>query len=167
MRKFISGAALAIGALALGIAGVNATTYDTKQLTVQVGVIGTCAIGSFPAALNFAALTANQPTTQDQTAVAYFGVVCSGTYNLSADAGQNAGGDITKRAMKSSASSDLISYNLYTDGTYKTIWGNTPGTNTISSTGTGSIPFYGKLPSGTTPKDTVTYTDVVTITLTN
>ncbi len=42
MKKLISCAALAAGALVIGIAGVNATTYDTKQLNVQVNVSGAC-----------------------------------------------------------------------------------------------------------------------------
>lgn len=167
MKKIISRAALAVGALALGIAGVNATTYDTKQLTVQVNVVGACAITSGFFNVQFQSLLANQPTTQDQIMVPNFYVTCSGTYNVSADAGQNAGGDITKRAMKSSASSDLISYNLYIDSNTSIVWGSTAGTNTLSGNGSGTVTSFAKLPTGTTPKDTANYTDVVTITLTN
>ena len=167
MNKIISGAALAVGALALGVAGVNATTFDTKQMTVQVNVLGACAITTYPP-IQFQPLIANQPTTQDQLMYTALLVTCSGSYNVQADAGQNAGGDITKRAMKSSASSDLISYNLYTGNTnLTTVWGSTAGTNTLSGTGSGYANFTARLPTGTTPKDTATYTDVVTVTLTN
>jgi spore coat protein U-like protein len=165
MKRLISCAALAASALVLGIASTNATTYDTKQLQVQVNVANACAITNLQN-IQFNSILANQTTTQDQDASANLQVTCSGTYNVNADAGQNAGGDITKRAMKSSVSSDLIAYNLYTDY-YTTVWGNTPGTNTFSTTGNGYFWIYAKIPAGATPKDSSSYTDIVTVTVTN
>ncbi len=165
MKKLVSRAALAASVLVIGIAGTNATTYDTKTLNVQVNVSSSCAITNL-GNVQFPSILANQTSTQDQTTNSYVQVSCSGSYNVNADAGQNAGGDITKRAMKSSISSDLISYNLYSDY-FSTIWGNTPGTNTISGTGNNSWTIWAKLPAGATPKDSASYTDLVTVTLTN
>ncbi len=165
MKKLVSRAALAAGALVIGIAGTNAATYDTKTLNVQVNVSSSCAITNLNN-VQFPSILANQTSTQDQTTSGYIQVTCSGSYNVNANSGQNSGGDITKRAMKSSVSSDLIAYNLYTDY-YNTIWGNTPGTNTFSGTGNNSWNIYAKLPAGATPKDSASYTDLVTVTLTN
>jgi len=48
------------------------------------------------------------------------------------------------------------------------VWGNTIGTNTVASTGTGaaqSFTVYGRIPSQTTPAP-ATYTDTITVTVT-
>ncbi len=91
-----------------------------------------------------------------------------GAYNVNADAGQNAGGDITKRAMKSSLSSDTIAYNVYLNWYDRSaIWGNTPGVNTFSASGNNSWNIFAAIPAGATPKNSASYADIITVTLTN
>jgi spore coat protein U-like protein len=61
-----------------------------------------------------------------------------------------------------------IGYSLFTDTSRSSIWGNTVGSNTVSSNGTGAAQaytVYGRVSAQTTPAPG-TYTDTVTVTLT-
>jgi spore coat protein U-like protein len=61
-----------------------------------------------------------------------------------------------------------VNYSLYSDSGRATNWGNTVGTDTVSSTGTGalqSFTVYGQVPAQTTPAP-ATYTDTITVTVT-
>ena len=61
-----------------------------------------------------------------------------------------------------------INYSLYNNSGRTTNWGNTIGTDTVSSTGTGasqSFTVYGRVPAQTTPAP-ATYSDTITVTVT-
>ena len=75
-------------------------------------------------------------------------------------------GTVTARTMTGLTSS--ISYQLYLDSGYATIWGDgTSGTSQLTGLGTGlvqAIPIYARVPSQSTPAPGV-YTDTVTATI--
>jgi spore coat protein U-like protein len=61
-----------------------------------------------------------------------------------------------------------ISYSLFSNAGRTTNWGNTVGTDTVASTGTGasqSFTVFGRVPPQTTPAP-ATYTDTITVTVT-
>jgi Spore Coat Protein U domain len=77
-------------------------------------------------------LTANV----DQTSTIQ--VQCTNTtaYNIGLDAGTASGATVTTRKMTSGGTT--VSYSLYSNSGRITNWGNTVGTDTVSSTGTGA-----------------------------
>ncbi len=92
-------------------------------------------------------------------------------YNISLDAGQNAGtpGDVTTRNMLGETTSDLLAYNLYQDNMYSEEWGDTVGTNTVSGTGSGvdqPYTIYGQIAAGQTTVEDDSYSDTITVTAT-
>jgi spore coat protein U-like protein len=76
-------------------------------------------------------------------------------------------GTYSSRSMTSGP--NILTYNLFTDPTRLTIWGDgSAGTGTFSGSGTGSnigTPVYGRIPAG---QNAVvgTYNDVITVTVT-
>ena len=66
------------------------------------------------------------------------------------------------------AGSHTIQYGIYKDSAHAQPWGNTVGTDTVSSAGIGSsqsFTVYGRIPPQTTPTPG-TYTDTITVTVT-
>ena len=57
------------------------------------------------------------------------------TYNVGLDQGTSPGATVTARKMVSGT--QQLSYQLYTDASRNAVWGNTPGTDTVTGSGTG------------------------------
>ncbi len=88
------------------------------------------------------------------------------TFDIGLNEGTTAGGTTTTRKMTNG--SDTIDYQMSQDGAHSTNWGNNVGTDTLASTGTGSIqvfPIFARVPAQTTPAAGV-YSDTVTATVT-
>lgn len=89
-------------------------------------------------------------------------------YNIGLSAGANpsTAGDVTTRRMINGSS--YVGYQLYSNAGRSMVWGNTIGTNTVASTGTGTAQtyqVYGTVPAQATPA-AGTYTDTVQVTVT-
>jgi len=138
----------------------TATTSFQVQLTIQAQ----CLINS-ASTLNFGTqgvLSANV----DQTSAIQVQCTSTTPYNIGLDAGTGAGATVTTRKLTGGGAT--INYSLYSDSARTSVWGNTIGTNTVASTGTGaaqSFTVYGRIPSQTTPAP-ATYTDTITVTVT-
>jgi spore coat protein U-like protein len=138
----------------------TATTSFQVQLTIQAQ----CLINS-ASTLNFGTqgvLSANV----DQTSTIQVQCTNSTPYNIGLDAGTGTGATVTTRKLTGGGAT--INYTLYSDSARTSVWGNTVGTNTVASTGTGasqSFTVYGRIPAQTTPAPT-TYTDTITVTVT-
>ena len=142
----------------------SATTTVTTSIAVSASVLSSCGVTALP--LAFGTYTPTQATnTTAQTTVV---VTCTnGTpYNVGLNAGTGTGATVATRKLTSG--SNLLSYTLYSDSGYSTVWGNTIGTNTVTGTGSGlsqTINVYGSItalqavPAGN-------YTDTVTVSLT-
>jgi spore coat protein U-like protein len=83
-------------------------------------------------------------------------------------------GQVNTRAMKNTANTDLLTYNLYRDVAHTQIWGNTVGTNTLSTPLTAiatntsksaSVTIYALVPA-LQSASAGSYTDSVSITVT-
>ncbi len=62
---------------------------------------------------------------------------------------------------------NTVGYQLYQNAGRTTVWGNTPGTDTVPGTGSGAsqtLTVYGRVPPQTTPP-AATYNDSVTVTV--
>lgn len=147
----------------LAVGAAHAAT-TTNTFTVQITIAASCTISS-ASTLNFGnqgVLTANV----DQTSTVQ--VQCTNTtpYNIGLNAGLGSGATVTNRKLTNGA--NTINYSLYSDSGRTTNWGNTVGTDTVASTGTGvaqSFTVYGRVPVQLTPTPGI-YTDTVTVTLT-
>lgn len=58
-------------------------------------------------------------------------------YQIGLDAGDVAGSTVASRMMSGTNPSHKLSYNIYTDAQRSTVWGNTPGVDTVPGLGTG------------------------------
>jgi spore coat protein U-like protein len=156
---------LALAALLAGWCnGVAFAATTTTTFGVQITITASCTILS-ASTLNFGSngvLTANV----DQTST--IAVQCTNTtpYNIGLNAGTSTGATVTTRKMVNGAAT--VSYSLFSDSGRTTNWGNTVGTDTVASTGTGasqSFTVLGRVPAQTTPAPN-TYTDTITVTVT-
>src|SRR5262249_9336857 len=149
--------------LLLGITSVYATTTTTTFQT-RVTIAATCTIGG-ATTLDFGSpglLTSNV----DQTSTIQ--VTCTNTtpFHIGLDKGSN-GWSVPSRLMKGGGH-ETIQHSLYSNSARTTNWGNTVGTDTVASAGTGSsqsFTVYGRIPTQTTPSPD-TYTDTITVTVT-
>lgn len=143
------------------VAGTRTTDMD-----VSATVTGNCTISA-------SELAFPDVDTLSGTAVTGTGglsVRCTnGTgWTAAADIGDGSGASYTNRRM--TAGGNTLNYNLFTSGTYGTVWGDgTGGSATIGGTGTGSvqnITIHGRIPAGQTAVPAGDYTDLIGITVT-
>jgi spore coat protein U-like protein len=86
-------------------------------------------------------------------------------YTVALDNGQN-GSSPGARKMRKVL--ETITYGLYRDTSRTQLWGNSPGVDTVSGTGSGAeqlYDVYARVPAQTTP-GAGTYTDVIAVTVT-
>ena len=88
------------------------------------------------------------------------------SYQIGLNEGTSPGATVAQRRMASPTASAL-NYQLYSDSARSSIWGNTPGTDTVTGLGTG-LPFdhtvYGAVPSAqSVPAEE--YSDTITVRL--
>lgn len=153
--------AMALAALVGATPALAGTT--SSAATISGNVVASCTLTppSIPA------IQINPFSGSGNSASANMNVTCTNgaPVTIAIDFGQTPNGQ-TNRQMKD-ASNNLVSYNVYQDSAFSTLWGSTSGTNTMSITGTGapqSIPVYIQA----TPNQLSvagSYSDTVSITL--
>lgn len=162
MRKILPlcGAALAVMA---AVPLAEAATV-TNTFTVQITIANACDVTTTaPTTLDFGTqgvLAANV----DQTSTVTVTCTSGHAYNIGLDGGGAA--NINARVMTNAGNN--VGYQLYSNSGRTTVWGNTVGTDTVASTGTGTaqaFTVYGRVPPQTTPP-AATYTDTITVTVT-
>jgi len=147
------------------LAGPAGAQTATTNFTVQIEITAECLINS-ATALDFGASGVLSSAT---TGTSIITVQCtSGTsYDVGLNAGLGAGATVASRKMTGPASA-TVTYSLYTDAAHTSVWGETIGTDTVSSTGTGAAQaytVYGQVPAQSTPA-VGTYSDTITVTVT-
>jgi spore coat protein U-like protein len=149
-RTGIQPALLACGA-ALAIAGVHAA--HAASCTVSTS------------GLNFGNYDVFSTLNDDITATINVNCPSSTTYSIWLSTGTS--GTYSSRSMTNGP--NILTYNLFTDPTRLTIWGDgSAGTGIFNGTGTGSnigTPVYGRIPAGQNAYVGI-YNDVVTVTVT-
>lgn len=149
-------------ALATSPTWLGAAT-KTTTFAVRLTLTADCTISA--ADLDFGShgvLAANVDQTSSLS------VTCSNNapYQVGLDGGTAAGSSIANRLMAGTAAA-TVQYQIYRDSNRTQIWGNTPGTDTVGGTGSGSaqaITMYGRVPAQATPA-AGTYTTTVTATV--
>ena len=141
-----------------------AVTTTTSTFSVQLTITASCIISS-ASSLTFAP-SGVIATAMNQTSTVQ--VQCTNTtpFNIGLNAGTATGATVTTRKMTSG--SNTINYSLFSNAGMTTNWGQTIGTDTVSSTGTGaaqSFTVYGQVPAQSTPAPGA-YSDTITVTVT-
>jgi spore coat protein U-like protein len=171
-------AAIAIVVLATILPGVDparaAQTTGNLDVTARVG--GYCVFsGLF--VTNFAvAFGVYTPGSGDRDVTTTFGLRCSNGIPFQVELDGGGSGNVGNRQMSStSIPTDKLEYQLYTDATRTTVWGDGSGGSAVAS-GTGggifavrSFTVYGRVPDSAANQSAAVqtdYRDVVTITVT-
>lgn len=150
-RKYVALGVLT--ALLCGVAGTAlAATYDTGTLGVTATVTAHCTVTTTD--LAFGNYDPNATTAQDSSAGKISTVCTKGSTPIIA-LGQGAHPTSTstdaapERQMSDGATTpSMLAYNIYTDSTYATVWGNTPTTGVTQASASAD---------GTTAIDTIVY----------
>jgi len=161
-KEFIKGwVCLSLFCLTAMNAIASSTTTTTFAVSANIPV--SCTVSAVPLTFgNYTGLVLPVTTTVSAT--------CTNghAYNIGLDAGIGSGATVAIRKMTGGgASSSTLNYSLYQDSGHTTVWGNTPGTNTVSSTGTGvqqNFTVYGQIPAGQTSV-AGNYVDTITVTV--
>jgi spore coat protein U-like protein len=138
------------------------------SLTARATVIANCQFNTSPT-LNFGNYDAISSTASTNSA--NLSVTCTkalANYVITMDAGANGSGtgSSVARAMKDTVSGNTLSYNLFTDSGFSTVWGTTTATGetfTASGLSGDTMAVYGKIPA----QQDVTvgsYSDTLTVT---
>ncbi len=140
-----------------------ATATDT--MTVTATVPDTCIITADDLAFGdynpFSGSVLNGASTVSVTCTT------GSTFNVGLNQGGGSGATVATRKMTSPAS-DTLNYSLYQNPGRTTVWGNTIGNNTVSSTGIGSaqvFDVYGQI-SASQSVPPGSYSDTITVTVT-
>ena len=138
---------------------------STTTFTVSADVTADCSVS----ANNLDFSTYDPTSSNNDDATTTIDITCTSTtpFDIGLNAGTGTGATVTTRILTNGAST--LNYSLYQDSSRTTVWGNTPATDTVSSTGTGSaqqFTVYGRLPGSQPAAIPGTYTDTITVTVT-
>lgn len=175
-NKFLlSGLCFSLGVFTAQVQA-QTTSPQTTTFDVTITITASCDISSGANGVENLVFGSHDSfqTNVDQTTELKVTCTNGAAYNIGLSAGINpsAANDVNARRMKGESSSpnnagDYVPYNLYSDASRATVWGETVGTNTIASTGTGAqqtYTIYGRVPS--TNYTVGDYRDTVTATVT-
>jgi spore coat protein U-like protein len=144
--------------------GLLLLTICVSRLAAQNG----CQIGN-----TFAVFFPSYSSTTVQTTGSIQFTCPSGTaYTLGLSAGTTPGATVTNRMLLRTSDQATLGYQLFSNASYTTNWGNSPGTNWETGTGTGSqqsATIYAQIPGAEAFFSTANgtnFTDMVTVTLT-
>ncbi|MGD0096279.1 MAG: spore coat protein U domain-containing protein [Terracidiphilus sp.] len=92
-------------------------------------------------------------------------------YTIGLNAGTTPGATVTNRMLLRTSDQATLGYQLFSDASYTTNWGNTAGTSWVTGTGTGSqqtATIYSQIPGAEaffSSQNGTNFTDMVTVTL--
>lgn len=152
----------AVTGVLLAFAGTAGAVTKTANFTVSATVAKNCVISANP--LNLGTFDGTNDLTQTTT----IAVRCTNGTGYTVNLSKGASAVYTARTL-SAGGGNTLSYNLYTDATYGTIWGDgTAGTGQKTGTGTGfasatTLTVAGRLlaADNTGNVDVGTYTDTI------
>jgi spore coat protein U-like protein len=145
-----------------GLQAQSQTATTTFKVTTRVDAV--CAVTATD--LNFGTYSAQGAPLQGTTQVV---ATCTPgtTYNIGLNAGSTTGATINQRKMAGTPATNTLNYQLYSDSAHSIIWGNTPGTDTVTGAGTGlavNHAVYGQVPAAQlVPAGN--YQDVITVSI--
>lgn len=156
--------------LAASFAGSAMADQATSTFNVTARTQGNCEVAAEN--LAFGDYTPGAGSIDSESSIS---VRCTNgtSYSIALDAGATAGGSINQRLMSDGA--NQLEYNLFTDASRTTVWGDGSSGATPSGTGAGMSSantqvktVYGRLPDSLTNQNVAPgdYSDVITVTVT-
>jgi len=145
---------------AAGIASAASAGSATANLGVSASIAATCTIST--SAVAFGAYSGS---VVDATGTVTANCINGTPWTIGLGAGAGSGATTSSRKMTSGA--NTLAYQLFSDSTRSTNWGNSAGVDTVAGTGTGASQnqtVYGRIPAGTVPA-AGSYTDTVVATI--
>jgi spore coat protein U-like protein len=133
----------------------------TTTFRVQAKVQAVCEVTATD--LNFGNYTSQAGTPLQGTTLLRATCTPNSSYNIGLNEGTSPGATVNQRKMVSG--SNALNYQLYSDASRATIWGNTTGTDTVTGVGTGlavdhtvfgAVPAAQVIPAGD-------YADTITV----
>ena len=157
---------LILAASALFAPAAASAEQIATTLTVEADVVAHCTVSA--GSIDFPDVNPLSGTNVDGSGA--FSITCTNGTGWSAAAGIGSGSGASYTARKMTFGANTLNYNLYTSGTYGTVWGDgSASTGLLSGIGTGaaqSTTVYGRVPTGQTTARPGTYGDSVSITIT-
>lgn len=154
--------ALAIAGVSLIVPGIAAAATDTDTFQVTATVTAACNVSA--GNLDFGSYDPTSGTDNDATSTISVTCTLLAPYQVKLDGG--GAGDTAARVMDAGGGTDL-SYQLYSDASRSTVWGNTTSDD-VESVGLGLLPrqhtVYGRIVAGQ-DVETGNYADTITVTL--
>jgi spore coat protein U-like protein len=150
-------------ALAAAAPTLRAAT-DDAVFTVSATVISACAISATD--LDFGNYDPVAGTDVDATSSIDIACTLGSPYSVALNAGTTPGATVATRLLTDGT--DTLTYNLYSDASRTTVWGETIGTNVVTGNGSGAtqtLTVYGRLDGGQNVP-AATFSDTVTATVT-
>ncbi|MGD0941590.1 MAG: spore coat protein U domain-containing protein [Terracidiphilus sp.] len=147
---------LTIGLLSLAICGVRLTAQGNCQISNTYSIF-------FPS---------YSSSTVQTTGLVQFTCSNNTAYTIGLSAGATAGATVIDRMLLRSSDQATLEYQLFSNASYTTNWGNSAGTNWLAGTGTGNqqnAAIYARIPGAEAFSATANgtnFTDTVTVTLT-
>lgn len=169
-RTFIlvgrAGAAMtAVGALSFGLAAPALAQTASSSLDVSATVTPNCTVTTSPIAFG----TVNTLSGSNVDGNGGVSVTCTNGTAWAASAGTGSGSGASLASRRMSSGSNVLNYNLYTNSSRNTIWGDgTASTSTIANNGTGatqSFIVYGRIAAGQASVPAGNYSDTVSVTV--
>ena len=152
---------LALGMLPwAGLLAQSQTATTTFRVTARVNAV--CEVTSNDLAFG----TYNPKASSPHQVSSLVRATCTpgATYQVGLSAGTSPGATVNQRKMVSG--SNTLNYQLYSDSGRSSIWGDTPGTDTVTPpAGTGlsqDLPVYGAIPPAQ-PAAVGDYSDTITV----
>ena len=143
-----------------GLLAQSQTAQTTFRVTARVNAV--CEVTSNDLAFG----TYNPKASSPHQVSSMVRATCTpgATYQVGLNEGTSPGATINQRKMVSG--SNTLNYQLYSDSARSAIWGNTPGTDTVTPPpGTGlsqDLPVYGTIPPAQSAA-VGDYTDTITV----
>jgi spore coat protein U-like protein len=157
MKRYIA-VLLTFGMMPLGELHAQLTAQTTFRVSAKVNAV--CEVTATD--LDFGDYTAQSGTPLLGTTLLRTTCTPNTTYNIGLNEGTSPGATVNQRKMVAGA--QALNYQLYSDASRTTIWGNTTGTDTVTGVGSGiaqdhtvfgSIPASQVIPAGDY-QDTIT-----------
>ena len=145
---------------AAGLASAASAGSATANLGVSASIAATCTIST--SAVAFGAFAGTQV---DATGTVTANCITGTAWTIGLGTGTGTGATTSNRKMTSGA--NTLGYQLFSDSTRTTNWGNAIGTDTLAGTGTGASQnqtVYGRIPTGSVPA-AGSYSDTVVATI--
>lgn len=136
----------------------------STQFTVSATVADNCDVSADD--LNFGTYNPLSATPLTGNTTVHVTCTTGTSYTVGLTAGLGSGATVTTRRMtRTVGGSETLDYSLYQESSYTTVWGDTPGTDTIADTGDGTeqdLPVYGRV-TASQNVPVASYNDTITV----